>query len=127
MMRRELDKRLVEAFPLLYRDRYKQPEETAMCWGFPGDGWYKIIYDLSAKLEAHARDQKTQKMGDNAIVRAAQVKEKFGALCFYVHGDIPDKLKLSATVCHDCGKEGKLRNDRSWVLTLCDECNEKDY
>lgn len=28
----------------------------------------------------------------------------------------------SATVCEKCGKPGKLRTDRRWIRTLCDEC-----
>jgi len=50
-MREELDKKLVEKYPLLYRDRYAPMTETAMCWGFEhGDGWYNIIDTLSALL-----------------------------------------------------------------------------
>ena len=50
-MREELDKKLVEKYPLLYRDRYAPMTETAMCWGFCcGDGWYNLIDILSALL-----------------------------------------------------------------------------
>lgn len=48
----ELDEKLCKDFPLLYKDRRSPMNRTAMCWGFDtGDGWYKLIYDLSAKLE----------------------------------------------------------------------------
>ena len=50
-MKEELDKRLVTAFPLLYGDRNAPMQSTAMCWGFPGDGWFDLIWDLSSKLE----------------------------------------------------------------------------
>jgi len=50
-MREELDKQLVEKYPLLYRDRHAPMTETAMCWGFCcGEGWYNIIDTLSALL-----------------------------------------------------------------------------
>jgi hypothetical protein len=50
-MREELDKQLVEKYPLLYRNRYAPMTETAMCWGFShGDGWYNIINALSYLL-----------------------------------------------------------------------------
>ena len=50
-MREELDKQLVEKYPLLYRNRYAPMTETAMCWGFShGDGWYNIINTLSYLL-----------------------------------------------------------------------------
>ena len=50
-MKEELDKKLVKAFPLLYGDRNAPMQSTAMCWGFPGDGWFDIIWNLSSKLE----------------------------------------------------------------------------
>ncbi len=51
-MNPELDKKLCEAFPILYQDREAPMQSTCMCWGFPGDGWFQIIWDLSEKLEA---------------------------------------------------------------------------
>jgi hypothetical protein len=48
----ELDKKLVNNFPLLYSDRHASMQDTCMCWGFDcGDGWFDIIWDLSSKLE----------------------------------------------------------------------------
>lgn len=50
-MREELDNKLVEKYPLLYRDRHAPINQTAMCWGFShGDGWYNIIDNLSYLL-----------------------------------------------------------------------------
>jgi len=51
-MNEELDKKLVESFPLLYSDRQGSMQATCMCWGFEcGDGWFDIVWDLSSKLE----------------------------------------------------------------------------
>ena len=50
-MKQELDKKLVDEFPLLYGDRDAPMQSTAMCWGFPRNGWFDIIWDLSSKLE----------------------------------------------------------------------------
>lgn len=47
----EKDKKLTDTFPLLYSDRYGNMQETCMCWGFPENGWYGIIWRLSEKLE----------------------------------------------------------------------------
>jgi hypothetical protein len=65
----------------------------------------------------------------NQVV-AFQVKEKFGGLRFYInssdafiYGAIDMAEKMSYRICEDCGRSGKSRNDRSWILTLCDECN----
>ena len=50
-MKEELDNKLVQDFPLLYRDRYGDMSSTCMVWGFPGDGWEPLIRELSGKLE----------------------------------------------------------------------------
>jgi len=57
-MKAELDKRLVEDFPILYRMRNGSITDTCMSWGFEcDDGWYELIYELSEKLEEIARSQ----------------------------------------------------------------------
>lgn len=63
--------------------------------------------------------------------RAAQVKEKFGTLRFYMtfETEVISKLirkaeKKSAITCEKCGKKGKLR-DNGWLITLCNSCNTK--
>jgi len=51
-MKDELDKKLCDAFPLLYEDRKSSMSETCMCWGFScNDGWFDIIWNLSENLE----------------------------------------------------------------------------
>ena len=58
-MREELDKKLVEKYPLLYRNRFGSPMETLMCWGFEhGDGWYNIINALSYLLCSEYKQKK---------------------------------------------------------------------
>jgi len=42
---------LFERFPELYRERTAPLESSSMAWGFQcGDGWYKLIYEMSAKI-----------------------------------------------------------------------------
>jgi hypothetical protein len=52
-MNEELDKKLCEKYPKIFRDRYGDMMTTAMCWGFPGDGWYNIIDRLCANIQWH--------------------------------------------------------------------------
>ena len=55
-MREELDKKLVEKYPEIFRDRYGDMRTTAMCWGFEcGDGWYNIIDTLCDLLSSEYR------------------------------------------------------------------------
>ena len=76
-MRKELDEKLCKTYPDIFRERDLSPQETCMCWGFPGDGWYKIIDELCKQLTS------IQKVTGLQVV-AKQVKEKFGTLRFYV-------------------------------------------
>jgi hypothetical protein len=49
--------RLYERFPHLYRERTAPLESSKMAWGFQCDnGWYKIIYDMSQRIEKLSTD-----------------------------------------------------------------------
>ena len=55
-MREELDKKLCEKYPLLFKNRYGNPQETLMCFGLEcGDGWYNIIDVLCVMLYGEYR------------------------------------------------------------------------
>lgn len=153
MMNKELDEALCKDFPEIFKDRHADVSTTAMCWGFEcRDGWEPLIRFLCEQLmmpvdrlryriDHYKKDQQkntTQeylnelenelKLEMEKIPVAAQVKEKFGGLRFYVHGaseeqyDMIDIVeRMSYRVCEKCGtmKDVKLRND-GWYKTLCD-------
>lgn len=168
----ELDKQLVERFPLLYADRHMSPQETCMYWGLAvGDGWFQLLEQASAKIEPilerivattntcfceHDREfhpngrtcsvttLDPENPGDtsNATTpcgctdfspihpKAAQVKEKFGTLRFYMTAHNPGITEAiraaeaaSAITCEDCGDPGTPRQN-GWLRTLCDTCND---
>jgi hypothetical protein len=136
-MRAEFDKRLCAKYPSIFRDRHKTPEETAMCWGFPDDGWFTIIDELCAKL------QLLESVGVFPI--AVQVKEKIGTLRVYcrleydrkwnkqqqslwrgIVSDCCDAAEVqSGHTCEECGKHGSRRELKAGgVQTLCDDCGK---
>jgi len=60
--------------------------------------------------------------------RAAQVKEKFGGLRFYmtskndeIHALVREAEQLSYEFCEECGKPGQTDN-KGWIRTLCEKC-----
>lgn len=119
----DLDKKLVESFPNLYSDRDADMRVTAMCWGFPGDGWYKLLHEASTKLEklilALPKEERQH-------YRASQVKEKYGTLCFYMTSQteamdeaIRAAEEASSRTCEVCGEPGVLRGP-GWYHTSCD-------
>jgi len=126
-MRRELDEKLCKDFPEIFRDREKHPSETAMCFGFPGDGWYHLIHSLCTLIQSYVD------RGGVEQITAFQVKEKFGTLRFYIWGGdeyveglISMAEQASSHICEKCGNLGKQRYRRGWTITLCEECAEKE-
>lgn len=54
--RQEFEERMAKEYPLLYADMYGDPRQTIMSFGIEvGRGWWKLIEDLSAKLEEKIR------------------------------------------------------------------------
>jgi hypothetical protein len=129
-MREGLDNKLVKAFPLLYGDRNAPKQSTCMCWGFPGDGWFDLIWDLSSKLEPLIQKFIDENQDTELYPKAFQVKEKFGGLRFYMTcgtDEISDLISeaevLSLKTCEECGKPGEERVSGR-IHTLCDCCHE---
>jgi hypothetical protein len=116
-MNKENTEYLIKTFPNLYRGVDRPLTASLMGFGFEcGDGWFELIKELSAKLEA-------------AGAEAMQVKEKFGGLRFYLAGgashevwDLIEEAELrSESICEECGDPGETR-ELSWVRTLCSCC-----
>lgn len=130
----ELDKKLCEKYPKIFRDRNAPMNQTAMCWGFEcGDGWYQIINSLCGQIQSYV-DWKNRSAEEGyknfepvEQVVAVQVKEKFGGLRFYYEGGdehISGMIRMAeswaANTCEKCGNPGFLRRG-GWLRTLCDE------
>jgi hypothetical protein len=140
-MNDELDKKLCEKYPKIFRDRTRSMQETCMCWGFShGDGWFDIVDSLCSGIQHHTNlKRKTEpfaSMTDEEFDEvhqpvASQVKEKFGGLRFYIsNGDdavyamITLAESMSYKICEDCGNRGMMRKG-PWIRTLCDSCDKK--
>jgi len=51
-MKQELQEKLFQKYPKIFRQKSLSPQETAMCWGIScGDGWYHIIDTLCASIQ----------------------------------------------------------------------------
>lgn len=132
-MNSELDKKLVEKYPLIFANRYKPMNETAMCWGFDvGDGWYQILDSLCGNIQNYIDwKNRSATAGYNNTepveqVVADQVKEKFGGLRFYytggdaeIRGMVQMAESWASVTCETCGSPGRYRHG-GWIRTLCD-------
>lgn len=114
--------KLVESFPLLFKQcKYFECQ----------DGWVWLIEELAESLEPLITEHIEQFGDDMFIPCAAQVKEKFGTLRFYMHSATDEMYELielaemaSAHICEICGEGGSL-NDGPWYQTLCDQCKKE--
>lgn len=123
-MNKELQQKLYDRFPALYRQKDLPMSQTCMCWGIePDDGWFDLIWMLSLALEDEAKTTGT-------VIEAVQVKEKFGGLRFYVgtctergHNLISAAERLSDITCEVCGKYGRVTNREGsyWMKCVCKE------
>lgn len=53
-MHKDLDQKLCEKYPLIFRDRHEDPSKTCMYWGLDvGDGWYDLLDKLCALIQGH--------------------------------------------------------------------------
>ena len=125
-MKIELQNKLFEKYPKIFRQKDLSMQQTCMCWGIDcGDGWYWLLDRLCEYL---------QSMIDNnpstwPQIEAAQVKEKFGGLRFYYDGGhdtmagaIMFAEDLSCYICERCGSTHNVIQTTGWIYTLCETC-----
>jgi hypothetical protein len=109
-MRAELQQGLLADFPELYQDYTLPMTKTCMCWGFETpDEWEPVIRKLSEKLKALI--EKTPKGYET--YRAAQVKEKWGGLRFYMTSET-DEMSEAIEDAECEVQELEKANPHSW-------------
>lgn len=130
----ELDKKLVTKYPKIFVNRHGDMKSTCMCWGFEcDDGWYWLIEHLCHSLQwdtdNNNRPGKKDGMYPYPQIVASQVKEKYGALRFYVEGATMEQYAkisfaeaLSADICETCGSTKNVGRTNGWIYTRCMEC-----
>lgn len=120
----ENDALLVECYPRVFANQRASVHESPLAFGFEnGDGWFALIDTLCAALQTETKRGAPQ-------VIAFQVKEKFGALCFYTRGPVSDRQRamidlasrLSKKTCEKCGCPGECRPINGWYRTRCGRC-----
>lgn len=119
-MNRELESALVATYPNIYRTL--TPRFSGGSRFECDDGWYRIIEELSRKLEAEAY---------TSALLAIEVGEKLGSLRFLLHGDVTSEVdgwlaaaaRVSQRTCERCSHPASLRgHEDGRVRTLCPTC-----
>lgn len=123
-MREELEQKLVEKYPVLFRGKDKPPTESLMCFGCEcSDGWFDIIQRVCGLITNHMRYRP-----ECPPVEFVQIKEKFGTLRLYynggdeyVEGVCSMAEAMSDCVCEVTGARGSLCKAGTWLRTLSPE------
>lgn len=119
-MNKELEKKLMDAYPKFFEDMYGSPMSTCMAWGCAcGEGWYNIIENACKELAKVAPPE----------FKFAQIKEKFGGLRLYTdYGNaatnkiVGEAETESYKTCEYCGTKEDVTTEGGWVQTLCKTC-----
>jgi len=131
-MKQELQNKLFEKYPKIFRQKDLPMNQTCMYWGIDiGDGWYNIIDTLCHQIQWHIEHNLNKDEDPEVVnVEATQVKEKFGGLRFYYNGgnDFISGLVymaegMSEKTCEECGVPG-MPNGGGWISTLCTPCRD---
>ena len=69
-MKDELDDKLVEKYPKIFKDRHADMRTTCMCWGMEtGDGWYWLIDNLCSTIQSYTDNNSKRKRIKNKCAR----------------------------------------------------------
>ena len=128
-MNPENTEKLLTAYPLLYRELRKRCFEC-------GDGWFDLVWQVSAEIESIAQLEGIPKTAD-AWPSVHIIKQKFGALRVQslngyseaIRALVEKAYQRSMETCEICGETAKCDKERElahWVETLCDNCR-KEY
>lgn len=127
-MNKVLTDKLLGDYPRLYR----APSNVTQ-WGFEIDnGWFEIVRNLSAEIEAAAETMGIARLSDE-WPRVVQVKEKFGELRVYLDADnelrkalhplIQRAASIALTTCERCGQDVAGYVPERTMLTICQPCH----
>ena len=98
-MKDELDKKLCEKYPKIFKQRNWGMQETAMCWGFEhGDGWYNIIDTLCDNIQHHIdwkRKQRLLALKYNRALKAALAGDNTKLIKYHSPKGIANSYTLS--------------------------------
>jgi hypothetical protein len=135
-MKRELEEQIISKAPYMFQyEGSDDIRQSLISFGFEcGGGWFwllkKLVEDI-AEIDVYK------------AVKVFQVKEKFGALRFYISYSIPDDVndpsnliydkvyelinkaeEESGNTCEQCGEPGSVRG-KYWLRCECDKCENE--
>jgi hypothetical protein len=143
-MNQHLEQSLITNYPDIFKDMYGDEKQTCMAFGIEtGNGWYNLIESACFNIQETVDLVNHIHPEIGFVVTAAQIKEKFGGLRFYIdyHGNKTDKElqwayaqiesairfaeKKSYYICDNCGDYMKYEKSEGWHYPKCEACYEE--
>lgn len=128
-MKAELQEKLFQKYPALFRQKDLLLKESAMPRGIEieGDGWYWLLDKLCECIQSYIDHNRLKQ------IEFIQVKEKLGKLVIYtnydneqISGMIEFAWYLSRYICEHCGSENASQTRRDGrIITLCEACKRQ--
>lgn len=126
-MNRKNTEKLLTAYPLLYRELRERSFEC-------GDGWFDLVWQVSAEIESAAQLEGIPKTAD-AWPAVGILKEKFGTLRVQFRTRVSDAIEAlvvkayerSIVTCELCGAPAQFDRARElgkWAEALCKSCRK---
>jgi ribosomal protein S14 len=123
----ENTERLLTAYPLLYRELRESSFEC-------GDGWFDLVWQLSAEIESLAYLEGISKITE-AWPSIVILKQKFGSLRVQFDKEVSEHIEAllsnaynqSMETCELCGAPAKLLRELKFsrrVKVLCENCHK---
>lgn len=127
-MNPENTQKLIDAYPLLYRELRNQDFEC-------GDGWFNLVWQLSTEIEAAAQLEgisRTAKDWPSVVI----LKQKFGVLRVQFQSTISESIEAivakaherSIKICELCGAPAlppdSAHRSVGGVAVLCENCHK---
>ena len=120
---------LLTAYPLLYRNLRE--------WGFEcGDGWFDLVWQLSAEIELAARLEGIAESSDS-WPSVSVVKYKLGDLRVQFYAPVSDNIRalvdkardLSVNICELCAAPCKKATESELASAgpLCEDCRKAHH
>ena len=146
----ELQNQLFAKYPSIFREVGGEPSQTCMAFGIEcGNGWHDLIDLLCDSITQQVETTNRCYPQLKFAVVAAQIKEKYGGLRFYVDfiynhelvedGDAMKKItsriweisgmiriieSMSRNTCEDCGGKCKPDTTNCFPRAICDACEQ---
>ncbi len=117
----ELEQRLFDEFPMLYRMRHVNSPNV--CCGWKGvdckDGWFDLLRNVSLQIVAYAKHNHLDPLITQIGRRAGALRVEVDCNDSHIKDLCMQALAASRNVCEVCGEPGAFSHDAPFDIKVC--------